>query len=144
MQRVHPDPRRTFGLRSIMAAATAAVSVAAAGMFPIHSPIASAQTVNVPRSGVFTGLVSGPSVDSFAGWRGRSRTQGNSFLASGTWTDIEAPDWFLGNWGSSAYAGDQVVTAPMLPSDTSTTMVAGASGAYDPPLVTLAKRLVGA
>jgi hypothetical protein len=93
-------------------------------------------------SGAFAGGPSG--VTSFGTWRGTSSGLAHAFLTNGTWADIEVPTTWAANWGKSGYATKMLITMPMLPKDTSTTLAIGATGAYDAHFVTAAQHLVAA
>jgi hypothetical protein len=67
------------------------------------------------------------------------------YLDGSTWANIEGPSWFTNTYKGTAYASKLLIGVPMLPTDdTSTTLAAGASGAYDAHFTQLAKNLVAA
>src|SRR4029079_16270170 len=78
----------------------------------------------------------------FEQWRGRSVGVAHAFVSDASWAEIEVSSSWASNWGKSAFANRMLLTIPMLPKDTSTTMQLGASGAYDSHFVKTAQRLV--
>jgi hypothetical protein len=122
--------------RAAVAIATSALLTALIGC------LAPASAGTTTASGAFTG---GPSqMTAFGTWRGTGVGIAHAFVARGTWSDIEVATTWAANWGKSAYATRMLITMPMLPNDTSTTIQAGATGAYDSHFVTAAQHLVAA
>lgn len=116
----------------------AALVASAATAFAPGAPVARASTTTL--SGAFTG---GPTPEaSFESWRGQAAGIVNAFVAGGTWADIQISSSWASWWGKSAYASRMMITMPMLPSDTSTTLAQGATGAYDQYFVAAARQLV--
>ena len=101
-----------------------------------------ATAATTPASGAFAGGPSG--VSTFATWRGRTAGVAAAFVSDKTWTDVEVSSTWAANWGKSVYAKTMLVTLPMLPKDTTTTIQTGATGAYDAHFKLAAQHLVAA
>ncbi|HTY71419.1 MAG TPA: glycosyl hydrolase [Actinomycetes bacterium] len=82
-------------------------------------------------SGVYCGGTGTSCVTSFEQWRGRSVGIVGAYLPQSTWADIQVPAWWAQTWASSPYRDRMLITVPMLPNLTWTTMSAGAQGQYD-------------
>ena len=130
--------------RRLSVAASAATAALAAVIAPVLTTGLSAAQATAPhvQSGVFCGSQDVSCVHAFERWRGTDVTLAQSFLASGTWADIEGPGWFTWAWGRSRYASSMLITVPMLPRTTGATVAHGAHGDYDAHYTTLARRLV--
>jgi hypothetical protein len=92
------------------------------------------------------GFDSGPcplaSFTTLAKQQGAAIRSGGTGVPADTWQTITTPQWALNCWAKRP-AGTTVEWAiPMLPSDGSATIAAGATGAYDAEFKTLAKALV--
>ena len=130
--------RRTLSLAvSLVTAMTLAATVLPAGS-------AAAATVVPTASGVRMDALRPSLVTSFADWRGAPVGIAHEFLPYGTWADVEGSSSFMSTWQNSPYAGEMLWSVGMLPNDSSTTLAAGASGAYDAHWTTLAQHLVAA
>jgi hypothetical protein len=93
-------------------------------------------------SGAFTASPS--NLTTFGTWRGATAGLAHGFVAGGTWADIEVSSSWAKYWGGSPYASKMLITLPMLPKDTSTTIQQGATGAYDAYFKLTAQHLVAA
>ncbi|MDQ2968350.1 MAG: hypothetical protein M3R37_08550, partial [Actinomycetota bacterium] len=118
------------------AAFFAAVVLATAGFFLATSPGHAASSAGI---GVYRGAASPGEVGAFGTWLGRAPTYAQDFLAGGSWSSIESPDWWLNGWQSSPYAVEYSV--PIIP-DTGGTLQEGATGAYNSHFQKLAQTLV--
>jgi hypothetical protein len=100
----------------------------------------SAVASTASRSGAYAG---GPSyVTSFATWRSRPAGIAHAFVADTDWSEIEIKDSWAQNWAKTPYASSMLITMPMLPKDTTTTLQVGATGSYDAHFKAAANRLV--
>ena len=107
---------------------------------------ATAATPAAPRwSGVYTGWPqTAAKLDAFGTWRGRAVDVALDYLDDSTWSSIEGPSWWTAGYAGTRYAEHPVISVPMLPQDPSTSLAAGATGAYDGHFRTLAQHLVAA
>jgi hypothetical protein len=80
----------------------------------------------------------------FGKWRGRPIGLTQTFLPGRTWADVEVSSSWAKYWGGSPYGSKMLITIPMLPADTSTTLQQGATGAYDAHFKAAAQHLVAA
>lgn len=103
-------------------------------------------TASTLRSGVYTGWPQSPTtLNTFGTFRNRAVAVAADYLDSSSWANIEGPSWWMNNYKGSAYANKLLIGVPMLPdNDTSTTLAAGATGAYDAHFRLLAQNLVAA
>jgi hypothetical protein len=81
-------------------------------------------------------------VAAFEQWRRRRADRVHVFLPQTTWTDIEAPDWWLTRW--APFASRLLVSVPMWPNGSGATFALGAAGAYDAHYAALGRRLTAA
>jgi DNA segregation ATPase FtsK/SpoIIIE-like protein len=94
-------------------------------------------------SGVYAGSPSNSST--FGDWRGQPIARAHAFAAGTYWSDIELSPTWLSWWAKAGDATRMIVSIPMLPkADTSTTLEAGATGAYDSHWQAAALHLVAA
>ena len=89
--------------------------------------------------GVYVGAADPTGVDAYDQWLEREPTYAIDFLASGSWSQISDPIWWLDGWQGSPY--HVVFSVPMIPNDGST-LEQGALGAYDHHFTRLAQNLV--
>jgi hypothetical protein len=112
---------------------------------PVRTITVAAASTN-RRSGGYTGWPQDPStLDRFANFRGRGLAVAADYLDSRSWENIEGPSWFTNTYKGSSYATKLLIGVPMLPdNDASTSLAAGATGAYDAHFQKLAQNLVAA
>lgn len=135
--RSHTSHRARRSSRRVLAA-VAALGIAACGV--VGSTATGAQATTTAVSGAYTGSPS--AMTTFQTWRNAPVGLAMAFVGNGTWSDIQIPSSWANWWGSSPYAGHMLVTMPMLPKDTSTTLQTGATGAYDAYFKQAARQLV--
>jgi hypothetical protein len=125
---------------------TAALVVVSLGALVLAVLSQSAPPVPEPVTTSVSGAYAGgdSALATFAEWRGRAIGLTETFLPGGTWSDIEVPSSWAKDWGGSPYASRLLITIPMLPKDTSTTIQQGATGAYDAHFKAAAQHLVAA
>jgi hypothetical protein len=92
--------------------------------------------------GVYKGSTNVAGVAAFESWLNRPVTYAQEFLADDTWSKIRGENWNLAPWQNSIYQDKFLLTVPMLPKDSTTTLAIGATGAYDSHFVALANTLV--
>jgi hypothetical protein len=140
-----PSPTATVSADGTTATGSATVSPSpspSATVSPSPTATQSATGTSTTRSGAFAGGPSG--VTTFGDWRGTAAGIAHGFIGSGTWADIEVTSSWASWWGNSVHGGHMLLTIPMLPKDTSTTIQTGATGAYDAHFKTAAQHLVAA
>jgi len=91
-------------------------------------------------SGAYVGAGAPGALAAFGRWRGRRADFADDFLSSQSWTALDSPTWELGRW--RAARTPLMIAVPMLIDGSSTTLQAGARGAYDGHFRGLAQTLV--
>lgn len=91
-------------------------------------------------SGAYVGASSASALSAFGAWRGRPADFSINYLATDSWAHIENPSWWLDQWEGTSTP--LVLSVPMLIDDPSTSLQAGAIGAYDDHFAALAQTLV--
>jgi hypothetical protein len=140
MRSTSPASRRlsarwaALGAALVVLAVAATVVVARSG--DDTKPTGAAATVPL---GVFR-QTDAAKVAAFQTWLGRPVNDVVDFSARNTWNDIAKPDYLLKEWQNTNYR--LIYAVPMLPTDESASMDAGATGAYDAYFTTLAQELV--
>ncbi|MBK5305564.1 MAG: hypothetical protein JJD92_02635 [Frankiaceae bacterium] len=126
------------------AATLAATVIIAAGLSTATATAAHAEgSSTAALSGVYAGGLRLDKARAFGSWRGQAVTVTGDFLSGDSWAGVEAPDWWTGAWSGSGTR--MVIGVPILPGPQgSTTLAAGATGAYDAHFRTLASRLIAA
>jgi hypothetical protein len=125
---------------TIAALAVASVAMSVSMTAGAHGATGTTAATGVAASGAFTASPS--NLTTFGTWRGATPGLAHGFVAGGTWTDIEVSSSWAKYWGGSPYASKMLITIPMLPKDTSTTIQQGATGAYDAHFKLAAQHLV--
>lgn len=108
-----------------------------------QSPVHSLTTSQIPTpsgSGAYVGAGAPRALAAFGRWRGRPAGFADDFLPSQSWSALDRPTWELGRW--RAARTPLMIAVPMLIDGSSTTLRAGARGAYDRHFRTLARTLV--
>jgi hypothetical protein len=108
-----------------------------------RSPAHGRTTSRIPTpsgSGAYVGAGAPGALAAFGRWRGRPADFAVDFLPSLSWTALDSPTWELGRW--RAARTPLVIAVPMLTDSSSTTLAAGARGAYDGYFRRLARTLV--
>ena len=117
-----------------------AVTVGVVLLPQAQGTVAGASTT--PPLGVYAGAASPSVVNALGQSIGQQPAYAMDFLDGTSWQSIENPSWFLSQWQGSGYS--MIWGVPILPNDTSYSLAAGASGAYNQYFVTLAQTLVAA
>lgn len=107
--------------------------------FTLGSSVALA---DINTLGVYKGSTNVSGIGKFESWLGRPVSYAEEFLAKDNWSKIRGENWNLAPWQNSIYKDKLILTVPMLPDDTSTTLAIGATGAYDSHFIALANTLV--
>lgn len=129
-------PRSTSHLRTIPL-----VLLVLSGLMSLTVVVeTSASASTTPRSGAFA--AGQANVTSFATWRNRPAAIAHAFVSDATWSEVEIPSAWAQDWGKSRYAASMLITLPMLPKDTTTTLLAGSTGTYDAHFRVAAQQLV--
>jgi hypothetical protein len=139
----HRRPVPSRRLHRSLAALPAAVAMLA--MLACTGVVGSAPDASaaVPISGAFA--QGGPSGETaFGTWRAAPIGLAHAFAPKSTWSDIELPSTFVSYWSKSIYRTKLMISYPMLPTNVSASMSAGASGSYDAHFKTAATKLVAA
>ena len=119
----------------MLAAAWASVLLLAVSGSAAGSGSAQAATPH----GVYAGGGNPAAVAAFGDWLGKPPEVALDYLEWTSWVDIAQPTWLLDQWEAEPYS--LVLSVPMLPNDGST-LLQGASGAYDHHFTQLAQNLV--
>src|SRR5438093_2966278 len=101
--------RRRFG--HFAAAFLGLVALAFAGFATAVVPGSSASSS--AAIGVYRGAASPSGVSAFGSWLGRAPTYAEDFFAGDTWSEIEAPDWWLNAWAGTPYTVE--FSVPIIP-----------------------------
>jgi hypothetical protein len=115
-----------------------AVTVGVVLLPQAQGTVAGASTT--PPLGVYAGAASPSVVNALGQSIGQQPAYAMDFLDGTSWQSIENPSWFLSQWQGSGYS--MIWGVPILPNDTSYSLAAGASGAYNQYFVTLAQAFV--
>jgi hypothetical protein len=146
------DESAAFGVRrrvvAVVAVAVALASLGGALGWRLqqhhHKPAAAtsppAAVQMAPASGVYIGPGDPAKLVDFGNWRKLQVRFAADYLPSASWHDISAPLWLLQRWQGSGLR--LVLGVPMLPGRGSTSVAAGARGAYNRYFRTLAQNLV--
>src|SRR5947208_9769572 len=120
-----------------LAAACLALLALACGGFALATVPGHAATS--PGLGVYRGAAAPTAVSDFGAWLGRRPDYALDYFAGDTWTQIEAPDWWLTGWAGTPYTVEYSV--PIIP-QSGGTLQEGAAGAYSSHFQKLAQTLV--
>lgn len=139
------NPHRGGRRAGITLAVVASTGAAALALTGLVSAQASASGSTYHGSGVYRDSIGSSEISAFESWRSRPADVVQTFAAGSTWSDIELPSWLTSGWSGTGYQGRLLVSIPMLPSsDSSVSLSAGATGAYNAHWVAAAQHLVAA
>jgi hypothetical protein len=123
-----------------VAVAVLALSVTFGVVLLAQAQNAVAGASNPPPLGIYAGAASPAAINALGQTIGQQPTYAMDFLDGSSWQSIENPSWFLSQWQGSGYS--MIWGVPILPNDTSYSLAAGATGAYNQYFVTLAQAFV--
>ena len=124
---------------SLSACTSSNASSDVAGTAQTAAGTAHAKDPNRAQFGVFAGSTDPPAISEFARLIGRKPTYAMEFLDGSSWATIEDPDPSIEPWVGTGYS--MIWSVPMLP-DSGASLAVGATGAYNPHFVTLARAMV--
>ncbi len=130
-------------LRKLASSIVAVLALPAALLLPAPDAAAAPPT----QLGVYRWAAPGGpnNVNVYSAWLGQPNMWAEDFLAKGDWTQIQGPAWILNPWRDwvAAQPGRRLIlSVPMLPDTSGTSLATGATGAYNGHFQTLAQNLV--
>jgi hypothetical protein len=135
---VRPNVTSRQRVRVFMIALVVGLAALAFGVAPT---IAEAAKKPPPGAlGVYRAAAEPSSTAAFGSWLGRQPVYALDFIAQESWKQISFPVWWTGGWEGSRYR--IIYSIPMLPTDTTSTLKAGARGDYNKHFKKIARILV--